>query len=171
MITQQNPRAKGQAKSASTEPAKTSNSQQSPMAPSHRPTLQHYPTSETLHNTGKCWLSQLCFKATPGRELAASWDMPLPPSWHSSKLKKGVPYNLPPNLSRTDVALNVSKISQRRAGLLGPSRGFFTYSHQHTDASFLPSCPHHPARLLQTSSCLCTAVPARKQVGLTLVMR
>lgn len=51
------------------------------------------------------------------------------------------------------------------------ARGFFTYSHQHTDVTFLPPCPHHTARLLQTSSCLCSAVPARKQVGLTLVMR
>lgn len=57
MSTQQNPQA--QAKSASTELAETSHSQQSPMAPSHRPTLQHHPTSETLHNTGKCWLSAL----------------------------------------------------------------------------------------------------------------
>lgn len=58
------PRAhsKTQAKNASTEPAEMSHSH--PMAPGHRPTLQHHPTCETLHNTGKCWLSQLCFKAT-----------------------------------------------------------------------------------------------------------
>lgn len=55
-----------------------SHSHQSPTAPGHRPTLQHHPTSETLHNTDKRWLSQLCFKATPESELAAGWDMPLP---------------------------------------------------------------------------------------------
>lgn len=34
------------------------------------------------------------------------------------------------------------------------SKGFFTYSHQHTDVS-LPPCPLQTARLFQISSCLC----------------
>lgn len=70
------PTSQSQAEGASMEPAETSHSTHSATLP----TLQPHPTSETLHGTGKRWLAQLYFKATPGSKLAASWDMPPPPS-------------------------------------------------------------------------------------------